>query len=82
VTSLAARRVANVVLVSVGVAAASVVLTTPSLRRLAFRATRIWLGASIPAYLLNQTHHAWAEPVPAFDVVAGEAAERGQRWLH
>jgi hypothetical protein len=64
VTSLAARRVTNVVLVSAGVAAAYVALTTPSLRGLAFRATRIWLGASIPAYLLNQTRQAWAEPVP------------------
>jgi hypothetical protein len=53
--------VADVVLVSAGLAAAYVVLTTPSLRRLALRATRIWLGASIPAYLLNQTRQAWAD---------------------
>jgi hypothetical protein len=30
-------------------------VTTPSLRRLAFRATRIWLGSSMLAYLVNTT---------------------------
>jgi len=60
-TSTRARIVANVVLVSAGVAAAYVVLTTPPLRRLAFRATQIWLGASIPAYVVNQTLQAWLE---------------------
>ena len=63
-TSPTARHVANVILVSAGVAAAYVVLTTPSLRRLALRTTRIWLGVSIPVYLLNQTRQAWAESVP------------------
>jgi hypothetical protein len=63
-TSPTARRVADIVLVSAGLAAAYFVLTTPSLRRLALRTTRIWLGASIPAYLLNQTRQAWAESVP------------------
>ena len=60
-TSTRARIVANVVLVSAGVAAAYVVLTTPPLRRLVFRAAQIWLGASVPVYLVNQTRQAWLE---------------------
>jgi hypothetical protein len=56
-----ARTAANVVLASAGVAAAYVVLTTPSLRRLAFRATRWWLGASVPVYLLSQVRLAWVQ---------------------
>jgi hypothetical protein len=58
-TSANARTVANVVLASAGVAAAYVILTTPSLRRLALRGARLWLGASIPMYLANQTREAW-----------------------
>jgi len=61
VTSTTARTVADVVLVSAGVAAVYVVMTTPPLRRLALRAARLWLGASIPVYLLEQTGRAWAE---------------------
>jgi hypothetical protein len=53
--------VANAVLVSAGVAAAYVVITTPSLRRLAIGATRLWLGASVPAYLLKETGRAWMQ---------------------
>ncbi len=60
-TRPAARTVANAVLVSAGVAAAYVVITTPSLRRLAIGATRLWLGASIPAFLLSQAGRAWVE---------------------
>ena len=60
-TSASARTFANVVLVSAGVAAAYVVMTTPPLRRLAFRATRLWLGASVPLYLMGQTRRAWVE---------------------
>ena len=59
-TSATARTVANVVLVSAGVAAAYMVMTTPPLRRLAFRATRLWL-ASVPVYLLEQTRLAWEQ---------------------
>jgi len=55
----AAHTTANVVLVAAGLAAAYVVMTTPPLRRLAFRAARIWLGASIPAYLVGETWRAW-----------------------
>jgi hypothetical protein len=58
-TSANARTVANVILVSAGVAAAYVIVTTPSLRRLAVRGARLWLGASIPVYLAAQTREAW-----------------------
>ena len=60
-TQAAARTVANAVLVTAGVAAAYVVITTPSLRRLAIGATRLWLGASIPGFLLSQAGRAWVE---------------------
>jgi len=61
VTSANARTVANVALVSAGVAAAVVVITTPSLRRLAMRGLQIWLGASVPAYLLSEIGRAWVQ---------------------
>jgi hypothetical protein len=60
-TATTARTVANVVLASAGVAAAFVVVTNPPLRRLAVRATRLWLGAGVSAYLLDQTKRAWVE---------------------
>ena len=60
-TSANARTVANVALVSAGVAAAVVVITTPSLRRLAVRGLQIWLGASVPAYLLSEIGRAWVQ---------------------
>jgi hypothetical protein len=60
-TSANARTVANVVLASAGVAAAYVIVTTPSLRRLAGRGLRLWLGASVPGYLIDQTRQAWAD---------------------
>ena len=56
-----ARTVANVVIAAAGVAAAYVVLTTPPLRRLAMQAGRLWLGASVPAYLVETTRQAWLE---------------------
>ena len=56
-----ARTTANVVLAAAGLAAAYVVLTTPPLRRLAFQAVRVWLGASVPVFLLQETHRAWVE---------------------
>jgi len=61
VTESTAHSITNVVLVAAGAAAAYVIITTPSLRRLAIGATRLWLGASIPAYLLRETGRAWAE---------------------
>ena len=60
-----ARTVANVVLASAGVAAAYVVLTTPSLRRLALHGARWWLGASIPVYFLDQVRRAWVQSAHA-----------------
>ncbi|HJZ70888.1 MAG TPA: hypothetical protein VKE51_04060 [Vicinamibacterales bacterium] len=56
-----ARITANLVIASAGVAAAYVVLTTPPLRRLATRAVRIWLGMSVPVFLLETTIRAWVE---------------------
>jgi hypothetical protein len=56
-----ARAVANAVLVSAGMAAAYVIVTTPSLRRLAKGATRLWLGTSVPAYILKEAGRAWVE---------------------
>ncbi|HZR22993.1 MAG TPA: hypothetical protein VFA59_05345 [Vicinamibacterales bacterium] len=60
-TRSAARTTANVVLATAGIAAAYVVITTPPLRKLAFRAARLWLGASVPAYLAATVKHAWLE---------------------
>jgi len=65
----AARTTANVVLAAAGLAAAYVVVTTPPLRRLVWRAARVWLGASVPVYLLRETRQAW--------IASGRAAHRG-----
>jgi hypothetical protein len=47
--------------VSAGAAAAYVVLTTPPLRRFALRAVRVWLGASVPIFLVKEVSKAWTE---------------------
>lgn len=60
-TDANARTAANLVLASAGIAAAYVVLTKPPLRRLASLAVRIWLGASVPVFLMTQAREAWAE---------------------
>ena len=60
-TDANARTAANVVLVSAGIAAAYVILTRPPLRRLAFTALNLWLGASVPVFLVNQAREAWVE---------------------
>lgn len=60
-TASTARTVANVVVVSAGVAAAYVVLTTPPLRRMVFRGLQMYLGASVPGYLMNEVRGAWTE---------------------
>jgi hypothetical protein len=60
-TAAGARQVANVVVASAVVAAAYVVITTPPLRRMAGRALRLWLGASVPAYLIAEVHRAWVQ---------------------
>jgi hypothetical protein len=67
-TSATARTVANAVLISAGVAAAYVVVTTPPLRRLALRGTEWWLGATVPGYLLYLAGRAWAESARAHPV--------------
>jgi hypothetical protein len=59
-TATSARTAANLVVAAAGLAAAYVVLTTPSLRRVASRAVRIWLGASVP-WLMNEVRQAWME---------------------
>lgn len=64
-TSTTARTMANVVLVSAGVAAAYVVITTPPLRRLAARGLRLWLGARVPVYLVNEVRKAWLQSAQA-----------------
>jgi hypothetical protein len=56
-----ARTAANVVLVTAGVAAAYLVLSKPPLRRLAVKAVQLWLGASVPAFLMTQAREAWVE---------------------
>jgi len=60
-TDANARTVANVILVSAGVAAAYLVITTPPLRRVALRMVKLWLGATVPVYLANQAREAWVE---------------------
>jgi hypothetical protein len=56
-----ARTLTNVLFVSAGLAAAYVVVTTPRLRRLAGLGIRLWLGASVPGYLVQQVGRAWVE---------------------
>jgi len=56
-----ARIAADAVIIAAGVAAAYVVLTRPPLRRVAARAVRLWLGAALPAYLIETTSRAWVE---------------------
>ena len=73
-TGPTARTVANAVLATAGVAAAYVVITTPPLRRLAVRAIRVWLGASVPIYLITQAGRAWTESGRAQRVRSGQAA--------
>lgn len=58
-TRSAARAVANVVLLSAGIAAAYVVVTTPPLRRLAANGLPWWLAAGVPAYIGSQVRQAW-----------------------
>jgi hypothetical protein len=60
-TPATARTTANVVLAAAGLAAAYVIVTTPSLRRLTMRAMQVWLGASVPVYLWREVRSAWME---------------------
>jgi len=63
-TESSARTAATVILGAAGVAAAYVVLTSPPLRRLAGIAVRMWLGASVPIFLIGETRKAWLESRP------------------
>ena len=63
-TDKSARTVANLIVASVGAAAAYMVVSRPPVRRALFAATRLWLGASIPLYLLAETRRAWVESRP------------------
>jgi len=63
-TERTAHTVANVVLMSAGAAAAYAVWKQPRLRRMAWKATRLWLGAGVPAYMLSQVRQAWRESAP------------------
>src|SRR5262249_20299595 len=74
VTRSTARTVANLVLVTAGVAAAYVIVTSPPLRRLAATGLRFWLGASVPAYLLAETRRAWADSDRGARLGSGHAA--------
>jgi hypothetical protein len=56
-----ARTAANVVLATAGVTVAVVVFRSPLLRRLAWRAVQLWLGASVPLYLADQVRQAWMQ---------------------
>ena len=56
-----ARTVANLVLASAGLAAAYLIIRTPQLRRIALRGTQLWLGASLPVFLLREVRQAWVE---------------------
>jgi len=60
-TAESARAASTAILVSAGVVAAYVVVTTPPLRRLALVGLRLWLGATVPVYLVSQVARAWAE---------------------
>jgi len=60
-TRTGAQTVANLAVVTVGLAAAYVILTTPPLRRTAFKVLRWWLGASVPVYVATEVRRAWVE---------------------
>ena len=63
-TESSARTAATVILGAAGVAAAYVVVTSPPLRRLAAIGLRVWLGASLPIYLIGETRKAWIASRP------------------
>jgi len=75
-TNANARAAANLVLITAGIAAAYVILTTPPLRRFARRALFAWLGASLPAYFATEMKRAWVESGQA-GVSAARIGHRG-----
>lgn len=67
-TENTARSVANVVLAAAAVGAAYVVVTTPPLRRLAWRLAVTALTGTLPLWLRQEVHQAWID--------SGRAPER------
>jgi hypothetical protein len=61
VTKQSARTVANLMLLSAGLAAGYAVYTMPPVRRLVGWGLRRWLGASIPMFVLIEARRAWKE---------------------
>jgi len=61
VTPQQARTAANIILGTAGLVAACVIITTPPLRRLAWRAGRYYLRAGLPAYFAATTTQAWLD---------------------
>jgi hypothetical protein len=61
VTDRTAQTVAGLAVMSAGVGVGYAVLSNPRLRRFAWRALRLWVGASLPAYLAVQVREAWRE---------------------
>jgi hypothetical protein len=60
-TEESARRIANIVLGAAAVGATYVIVTTPPLRRLAWRLAVVALTGTIPAWLQHEVKQAWAE---------------------
>lgn len=63
-TAETARTAANLTVAGAAIAAACLIVTTPRLRRLASTAIRVWLGASLPVYVIREVRGAWAETEP------------------
>ena len=60
-TERQAETVANLVIGAAVLGAAIYVIRTPALRRVVWGAARNGLVAGLPAWLLTQTRHGWAE---------------------
>lgn len=60
-TEQSARRVANVILGAAALGATYVVVTTPPLRRLAWRLAVVALTGAVPTWLRQEVREAWAE---------------------
>ena len=82
-TEESARRIANIVLAAAAVGATYVVVTTPPLRRLAWRLAAVALTGAIPAWLQHEVKQAWAEsgrsrlPPPAIVRARSDTPGRG-----
>ncbi len=69
-----ARTVANVVLAAAAVGAAYVVVTTPPLRRLAWRLAVTALTGTLPVWLRHEVQQAWVESGRSRERVSVEGA--------